>query len=277
MEFFHQPQLPIIFVHFTFTFIFAFISYHELPWLRGVLFAADFHFHIRCSVYNHFHFHWHCQFTGAVLPRPRCDLLRAGGRGGRRCQRPARLLWDPGVRQQGLLRLQGHCREKNMKIFTVVKFELENKMVDSTANLTFIGRRRRVRWRELGSERCNTTASASGGGGGGGGASPISWSTLASCNHWRQEMEDNDDHVLVIFIVDRDECGMGSHCHRLVHHLTSAMTWPACSVPLWQSSLFLVWPFATVIISPKWWWLPFWWSFGQHLLCLICDTSSLGK
>ena len=62
MEFFHQPQLPIIFVHFTFTFIFAFISYHELPWLRGVLFAADFHFHIRCSVYNHFHFHWHCFF-----------------------------------------------------------------------------------------------------------------------------------------------------------------------------------------------------------------------
>ena len=194
MEFFHQPQLPIIFVHFTFTFIFAFISYHELPWLRGVLFAADFHFHIRCSVYNHFHFHWHCQFTGAVLPRPRCDLLRAGGRGGRRCQRPARLLWDPGVRQQGLLRVQGHCSEKNMKIFTVVKFEVENKIVDSSANLTFIGRRRRVRWRELGSERCNTTASASGGGGGGGGASPISWSTLASCNHWRQEMENNDDH-----------------------------------------------------------------------------------
>ena len=38
--------------------------------------------------------------------------------------------------------------------------------------------------------------------------------------------------IIVIFIVDRDECGMGSHCHRLVQLLTSAMTWPACSAPI---------------------------------------------
>merc|ERR1712083_1060653 len=49
---------------------------------------------------------------------------------------------------------------------------------------------------------------------------------------WRWEMENNDDHVIVIFIVDRDECGMGSHCHGLVHLLTSVMTWPACSAPI---------------------------------------------